>query len=166
MDQHFDFTQFLLRFPDEAACLEEIKKRKFPYGIFCKYCRTITKHYRIKKKSAYSCLYCRHQVYPLSGTLFEKSSTPLRIWFLAMFLMTHTRGIITKKQLQRELGVTYKTAWRVHNLLFKLMEQNNGDLLKGTSQLIPGEYRERRRTFINKLEIKVVHKQESEEEEP
>lgn len=43
--------------------------------------------------------------------------------------MTQTRGEITIKQLQRELGVTYKTAWRMYRSIYELMEMNNGDLL-------------------------------------
>ena len=157
MDQGFDYAQFTSLFPDDLACLEEIKRQRFPYGIYCTGCQKITKHYKLRNRVSYSCKICRRHVYPLSGTLFEKSSTPLRIWFYAIFLIIHTRDTITTKQLQRELGVTYKTAWRIRKNVRTLMELNNGDLLKG---YIQEEYKERRWLFFNKLEIKVVHKQE------
>lgn len=159
MDQSFTFSEFLARFPDDDACLEEIKRLRFPKGIHCTTCQRTTKHYRVKRRPSYSCKFCRNHTYPLSDTLFEKTSTPLRLWFLALFLMTHTRDGIPVKKLQRELGVTYKTAWRMHRNIRILMEQNHGDLLKENKK----DYREHRWLFFNKLEISWVEKQESKE---
>jgi len=91
----------------------------------------------------------------LAGTIFEKTATPLRLWFYTLFLMTCTRAEISIKQLQRELGVTYKTAWRMYQRIHMLMEQNNGDLL------VPVEDKVRKWLFFNKIEISVVEKQET-----
>ncbi len=162
MDLKFSLVQFLANFPDDASCLEEISKQRFPNGIYCNRCHTITRHYKLRGRAAYSCISCRNHVYPLSGTLFEKSPTPLRLWFLTLFLMTHTRDGLSTKQLQRELGVTYKTAWRMRKNIRLLMEQNDGDLLKEVEQK---EYRERKWVFFNKFEIKVVQKQEAVDDE-
>ncbi len=129
MQGEFSFHDFLQRFPDDDMCLEEIKKLQYPKGVYCELCKSTTKHYKIKNRTAYACKDCRNHIYPLSGTIFEKSSTPLRLWFYTCFLMTQTRGEITIKQLQRELGVTYKTAWRMYRSIYELMEMNNGDLL-------------------------------------
>lgn len=129
MNENFTFHDFLKAYPDDDTCLDEIKKLQYPKGMYCIECGRITKHYKIKNRTSYSCKMCRSQVSPLAGTIFEKSTTPLRIWFYAMFLMTHTRADITIKQLQKELGVTYKTAWRIYTLLYELMEMKNGDLL-------------------------------------
>jgi len=86
----------------------------------------------------------------LVGTIFEKTTTPLRLWFYAIFLMTHARANIPIKTLQRELGVTYKTAWRMYSILLKLMKKNNGDLLTETQV--------RKWIFFNKIELKVVQR--------
>jgi len=160
MDQIFSFTHFLTRFPDDNTCLEEIRRQRFPHGIFCRNCKLFTIHYKLNGRVAYSCKLCRTQVYPLAGTIFEKSTTPLRIWFYAIFLMIHTRGTITSKQLQKELGVTYKTAWRIQTTLKYLMEDNDGDLLKDPSER---EYKEHKWLFFNKLQITFVQKQTAEE---
>lgn len=129
MDGNFTFQDFLKRFPDDETCLEEIKKLQYPNGVFCNVCKKITKHYKIHNRTSYCCVTCRNHIYPLSGTLFEKSTTPLRLWFYTLYLMTQTRSKISIKQLQRELGVTYKTAWRMYRSIYELMEMNNGDLL-------------------------------------
>lgn len=156
MNHDFSFSEFASRFSTEEICLEEIKKLRYPKGVFCKSCKRITRHYRLTNRISYTCKFCRTQISPLAGTIFEKTSTPLRVWFFAMYLMTYTRATISIKQLQRELGVTYKTAWRMYTNIKNLMAQNNGDLLE-----IPGENNLLKWTFFNRLELKVVEKQEN-----
>jgi transposase-like protein len=60
----------------------------------------------------------------MSGTIFAGSRTPLKQWFYAMFLISATRCGISAKQLQRELGVTYKTAWRMFHEIRSLMQSS------------------------------------------
>jgi hypothetical protein len=160
MNTSFSLSQFMQRFPTDDACLEEIKKSRFPDGIFCERCKRFTTHYRLTERKAYACKYCRHQVYPLAETIFEKSTTPLRLWLYAMYLMTQTRAQISVVALRQELGVTYKTAWRMYRGLYKLMEQNKGDLLTDET-----ESRIHKWLFFNKIELKVVQKQEPREAE-
>lgn len=155
MNQEFSLSQFIAKFSTDDFCLEEIKRLRYPKGVFCKTCERVTKYYRLANRPAYTCKFCRTQIAPLVGTIFEKSSTPLRVWFLAIYVMTYTRATISIKQLQRELGVTYKTAWRIYTTVRSLMAQNNGDLLE-----IPGENNLLKWTFFNRFEIKVVEKKE------
>ena len=156
MDKEFGLYEFTKKFPEEDMCLDEIKKMRFPNGVFCKVCKRKTKHYKIKNRKAYACRYCRSQMYPLKGTVFEKTTTPLRLWLYCIFLMTHTKADVSVKKIQRELGVTYKTAWRMFKSIKTLMEQNNGDLLAPAPEINMLH----RWTFFNKLEIKVVEKEE------
>ena len=60
----------------------------------------------------------------MAGTIFEKSSTSLRLWFYAIYLMSATRCGISAKQIQRETGVTYKTAWRIFKQVRTLMSED------------------------------------------
>ena len=76
----FTVQQFNEMFPDEAACLEAIKQMLYPDGIVCRTCNEVTIHYRLKGRKAYSCQDCGTQVYPLAGTIFAKTSTPLKSW--------------------------------------------------------------------------------------
>ena len=121
----YTFQQFDQQFPDDNACLEAIKEQRFPGGVTdCHKCnQKPRKHYRVKGRTAYACETCGNHIYPLAGTIFEKSSTPLRIWFHAMYLIGSTRCGISAKQIQRETGVTYKTAWRMFHQIRKLMSE-------------------------------------------
>lgn len=121
----YTFQQFDKDFPTDDACLEQIKEQRFPGGVaVCHKCEGARKHYRVKGRTAYACDKCGNHIYPLAGTIFEKSSTPLRLWFHAMYLMGSTRCGISAKQIQRETGVTYKTAWRMFHQIRKLMSEN------------------------------------------
>src|ERR1700683_1796006 len=72
---------------------------------------------------AFACQECGHHVYPAAGTIYHKSRTPLTKWFFAMYLMTSTRHGVAAKEIERQLGCTYKTAWRMCHELRKLMAQ-------------------------------------------
>jgi transposase-like protein len=121
-------------FPDEDACLAHIVKEVYPDGIMCRSCGQVRPHAKLTNRKAYSCAHCGTHVYPLAGTIFEKSTTPLKSWFYAMYLMASTRCGISAKQVERELGVTYKTAWRMFTQIRKLMEEDGGPL-KGTVEV-------------------------------
>jgi transposase len=120
----YTFQHFERDFPTDDACLETIKEQRFPGGIAdCPNCKKPRKHYRVKNRPAYACQTCGNHISPLAGTIFEKSSTKLRIWFHAMYLMGSTRCGISAKQIQRETGVTYKCAWRIFHQIRKLMSE-------------------------------------------
>jgi len=108
-------------FPDDNACLEWLKEYLNPEGIKCTRCMKITPHHRLRKVKAYSCEYCGNHYHPTANTIFHKSSTPLTMWFDAIFIMSATRAGISAKQLERELGVTYKTAWRMFHQIRTMM---------------------------------------------
>ena len=109
----FRVKQFHEKFPNDDACLEWLKNYLYPNGIVCKNCQRVTKHHRVASRPSYCCDFCGNHVHPTAGTIYHKSTTPLRSWFYAVFLMANTRMGISAKQLERELGVTYKTAWRI-----------------------------------------------------
>ena len=111
------------QFPTDAACLDWLRDYLYPNGIPCKVCRRVTKHHRVLSRRSYSCDYCGHHIHPTAGTIYHKSSTPLRLWFYAVYLMASTRCGISAKQLQRQLGVTYKTAWRMATQIRKILAE-------------------------------------------
>ncbi len=131
----FDFER---RFPDDAACLEELVRMLYPDGISCPKCRKVTKHHRLQKRPAYSCQFCGHLEYPMKGTIFEGSSTSLKLWFYGMYLMASTRCGISAKQLEREVGVSYPTALRMFRQIRSLLDQD--DLLLGGTVEVDESY--------------------------
>jgi transposase-like protein len=112
------------------VCLEWLKNYLYPDGIFCKTCEKITKHHKVASRRSYSCQVCGHHVHPTADTIYHKSSTPLRLWFYAVYLMASTRCGISAKQLERELGVTYKTAWRMFKQI-RTMLADDTQMLRG-----------------------------------
>src|SRR6266852_2821419 len=133
--KHLRYTvaDFNREFPNDDACLEHIKEQRWPDGITeCEKCGIERKHHRVTGRTAYACQACGNHIYPLAGTVFEKTTTSLRLWFYAMYLMGSTRCGISAKQIQRETGVTYKTAWRMFRQIRSLLSE--GDLqLEGSS---------------------------------
>ena len=106
----------------------------YPQGIYCPKCERVTKHHRVKARTCYECQFCGHQEYPMQGTIFERSSTPLRLWFYAMYLMASTRCGISAKQLEREVGVSYPTAFRMFKQIRSMLEQDD-EPFTGTAEM-------------------------------
>jgi transposase len=128
--------QFDREFPTDDDCLEQIKEQRFPGGVtVCEKCEGPRKHYRVTGRTAFACATCGNHIYPLAGTIFEKSTTPLRIWFQAMYLMGSTRCGISAKQIQRETGVTYKTAWRMFRQIRSLLSEPDMQLEGSTVEV-------------------------------
>ena len=132
--QRYTIEDFQRDYPDENACLERLKHSRYPDGGTCEKCGKTTKYHRDASRKSYSCQWCGHHVHPTAGTIFHKSATPLRLWFYAVFLMAQTRCGISAKQLERELGVTYKTAWRMFNKI-RSMLQDDDEPLSGTVEM-------------------------------
>ena len=131
-ESDYSIMEFMREFPDDATCLRWLWRNRFAADgahAKCPKCERTRKFHKVRDRPAWDCDTCGHHIHPLAGTIFEKSSTSLRLWFYAIHLMTSTRCAISAKQLERELGVTYKTAWRMANLIRnKLMAQDNEPL--------------------------------------
>lgn len=134
-ESQMTYSRFLELFPDNDACLEHLRGRFFPDGTECPKCGKASKFHRINGRSAYSCQFCGHHVYPTAGTIFHKSTVSLQLWFFAIYLMSSTRCGISAKQLEREIGVTYKTAHRMFKLIRSLLAEDDDGPLEATSRL-------------------------------
>jgi len=131
-DSRYSLMEFMRECPDDAACLDMLWRERYAadgHHAECPKCGRERKFHRIKSRPAYSCDACGHSLYPLAGTIFNKSSTSLHLWFYAIYIMASTRCGVSAKHLERELGVTYKTAWRMFNLIRnKLMTEDKRPL--------------------------------------
>jgi transposase len=134
----YTLKDFQRQYPDDVTCLEWLRNYLYPDGIYCTKCEATTKHHRVKSRPSYSCDHCGHHVHPTAGTIFHKSPTPLTTWFYAIYLMAQTRCGISAKQIQRETGVTYKTAWRMFKQIRTMLgEQETGGPLGGGGRKEP-----------------------------
>jgi transposase-like protein len=124
--------EFMRQFPDDRACLDWLWRERYApdgHNAFCPSCDKQRRFHRVNGRPTYDCDSCGHHINPTAGTIFHKSSTSLQLWFYAMWIITSTRCGVSAKQLERELGVTYKTAWRMFNLIRnELMTQDDTPL--------------------------------------
>jgi transposase-like protein len=126
--------EFMREFPDDAACLDFLWRQRYaPDGhtAHCPKCDSDRRFHRVKSRPSYSCDTCGHHIHPTAGTIFHRSATSLHLWFYAFYVMTSTRCGVSAKQLERELGVTYKTAWRMFNLIRNKLMTDDDEPLSG-----------------------------------
>ncbi|MBW8010965.1 MAG: IS1595 family transposase [Chloroflexi bacterium] len=130
----YTIKDFQRDFTDDNTCLEWLKNYRWPNGIYCENEGRITKHHLMNTRKSYSCQECGNHVHPTAGTIYHKSTTPLTTWFYTAYLMAQTRGGISAKQIERETGVTYKTAWRICNRIRKMLDEDQ-DPFVGTVEV-------------------------------
>jgi transposase-like protein len=108
------FPEFNRRFPTERAAIDHFIQVRYGDSLTCPHCGAKTKVYRYRERArACHCKACNRSFSPFTGTIFEKSTTGLVKWFYAIHLFLNDRKGVSACNLQRELGVTYKTAWRM-----------------------------------------------------
>jgi transposase-like protein len=136
-DSQYSIMEFMRDFPDDAACLDWLWRTRYSEDgehAMCSRCGVTTRFRRYETKQqrqSWTCTQCGLHVHPTADTIFHKSSTSLQLWFYAMYLMTSTRCGISAKQIERELGVTYKTAWRMCHLIRKELMPQDRERLSG-----------------------------------
>ncbi len=127
MAKTFTVQEIFKRFPDDDTCLDHLMKVRHGESVDCQKCGKRGKFHRVKKRPLYECAWCGHQISPMAGTPFERSHTALQKWFYALYMFTTSRHGVAAKELQRQLGVTYKTAWRMGHEIRKYMADVDGD---------------------------------------
>ena len=122
------FYGFQKQFPDEEACLRHVMVTR--YGgteIDCPKCGVFSKFYRMTRERAYECQHCRYQLHPTAGTFMHRTHLPLHKWFYAMHLFSISRHGVSAKELERQLDVSYPTAWRMGHLIREHMADTDGE---------------------------------------
>lgn len=127
MAKRLTVLDFFKKYPDEETCLYHVMEVRYGMESECPKCGRKTTFHRMKKRPAFACQFCGHHVYPMAGTPFENTRTPLQMWFYAIYLFTTTKHGVPAKELQRQLGVTYKTAWRMGHEIRKYMGKVDGN---------------------------------------
>ncbi len=117
---------FFKLFPDDDACLDYLMQLRHGESLDCPKCGKHGKFHRIKRHPAYECAWCGYEIYPMVGTMFHRSHVPLQKWFYALYLFTTTRHGVPAKELQRQLGVSYPTAFRMAHKIRDYMGDVDG----------------------------------------
>jgi len=107
------FLELIKKFPTEESVIDYYIKVRYPNGVRCNHCGSDKVYQEKRRRKVFSCNDCKSTFSPFTGTIFEKSSTDLRKWMYAIHLFLNGKKGISGLQLQREIGVTYKTAWRM-----------------------------------------------------
>lgn len=122
----FTVREFFERYPTDDACLSHIMEVRYGLRHVCTACGVEGTFHKLSERRAFSCASCGTHVYPCAGTIFQDSRTPLTVWFYAIYLFVATRHGVSGKELERVLGVTYKTAWRIGHQIRLLMSKADG----------------------------------------
>ncbi|HXK39009.1 MAG TPA: IS1595 family transposase [Candidatus Paceibacterota bacterium] len=105
------------QFPDDGACLQFIFDALYRRRCSCK-----GEFKRISGRRQFQCSKCRFQIAPAAGTIFHKSETSLVLWFHAILAFLNAKGGISAKQLERDLEISYKCAWRILGLIRRILD--------------------------------------------
>ena len=124
------FLAFYDKYGTEDDCIQALADLKWPDGFICTKCR-LTKAYHLQSRPRISeCANCGHQHSITAGTIFHKTRTDLRKWFLAAYLIGHDKRGVSALMVSRELGIRYETAWLMcHKLRHALTESATDFLL-------------------------------------
>lgn len=147
-----------MRWPDGVRCLKCDSKQVSRFDVkesvrTKRYVSKVTgaeKSHKIRARHLFQCLECGHQFSVIAGTIFTDSHLPLSKWFQAIALMCNAKKGLSAKQMERDLGVTYRTAWYLNHRIRKAMEDGAAGLLTGTVEademLVGGVWDRRRKT--------------------
>lgn len=124
------------QFRSEDKCREYLEDLRWPEGVRCPRCGCNSVS-RIEKRNQWECNEgsCRYQFSVTAGTVFHDSHLPLWKWFLAIYLIDESKKGISAKQLQRTLGVSYKTAWYLGHRVRSAMEDDSPVPLQGIVEM-------------------------------
>src|SRR5688572_29307151 len=140
-ESQYSIMEFQKDFPNDDVCLEWLWRTRYaPDGehAHCPKCdaeRAFKKYQTGQQRQSWTCTGCGLHITPTAGTIFHKSSTALHLWFYAIYLMSSTRCGISAKQLERELGVKYRTAWRMFNKIRNYLMADGGEPLSGSVEV-------------------------------
>ena len=126
-----DLPTFIARFGSDEQCRDHLFKARWPEGFRCRACRH-DDAYVLARRNIYECAACGQQHSLLTGTIFEQTKTGLAKWFLAIYLVTSSKGGISAMELQRQMGFgSYQTAWSWLHKIRRAMVAPGRKLLAG-----------------------------------
>ena len=130
------FLELMNKFPTEEKVIQYFLKIRYPDGVSCNHCGSTKVYQEKKRQKVFGCNDCVNCFSPFKNTIFEKSSTDLRKWMYAIHLFLNGKKGISAMQLQREIGVTYKTAWRMlHQIRLAMGNADNPEFINAIVEI-------------------------------
>ena len=130
-------------FKDDAKAREYLQAIRWPNGPVCPHCGSVAEHYELNgqahRKGLWKCRDCRDQFSVTVGTVFERSHIALHTWLQAVYLLCSSKKGISSKQLERTLGVTYKTAWFMSHRLREAMKPTGSGIMGGNGGTVEAD---------------------------
>ena len=126
-----DLFSLMDKFPNDEECREALEAIRWPAGVCCTRCGDMDV-YELVNQKRWKCKSCDYQFSVTSGTIMHDSHLPLRKWFMAIFLMCQAKKGMSAKQMERTIGVAYRTAWY---LCHRIREAMGNDRLEGPTLL-------------------------------
>lgn len=113
---------FMAQYGTEEQCEDALCASRWPQGYSCVRCScSDNSSFRREGRLYFQCSACRYQCSPISRTVFGATKLPLRLWFLAMQLLTQSKNNVAALELMRHLGVSYRSAWLMKHKLMQVM---------------------------------------------
>jgi transposase-like protein len=131
MNRPPSLIEILDKFRTEEACIAHLAHIRWPDGVRCLKCQGqrisefMTKGKTGKPRHLYECMDCKYQFSITTGTIFHDSHVSLTKWFLAIYMICSAKKGVAAKQLQRELAVSYKTAWYLAHRIRLAMQEDS-----------------------------------------
>jgi len=129
-----NLVELIKQFNSEAKCRAYIEILRWPNGVQCPRCES-AKIYRLENRPLLLCSSCEHQFSVTVDTIFHDTHLPLEKWFLATVLLCESKKGISACQIQRSLGVSYKTAWYLCHRIRAAMLETAPKKLGGTVEI-------------------------------
>jgi len=117
-------------FPDDEACNTYVEQLRWPKGFICPACGKHSKCWH-QTRNRLVCSYCRRQTSITSGTIFDKTRTPLTTWFEAAWHLSTSKNGLSAKTLERTLGTRYRVAWTMLQRFRVAMVRSERERLSG-----------------------------------
>lgn len=129
-----NIKEFNKKFSTHEVCLDYLFRGKYKNIKKCPECGKKFSYSKVTWRNCYQCAFCSNQIYPMAGTIFQGSSADLKNWFFVIFLFSKSKNGVAAKEIERQLGVTYKCAWRMCNKV-RLLLADDVTMLDGNVEI-------------------------------
>ena len=132
-------------FHDDDAAREALEAIRWPDGPVCPHCGNLDRDKiargqgKAHRAGLYYCAACNGQFTVTIGTVMERSKIPLSKWLLAMHLMGASKKGMSALQLQRMLGITYKSAWFLCHRIREAMKPDRTGNIGGNNKVVESD---------------------------